>query len=149
PKDPNKYAIYITQARIGLPDRDYYLKPDFAAQKAAYQNYVGTILRLLNSSDADKNAKDIVEFETKIAEASWTKAQQRDLNAIYNPMSIQELKKFAPGFTWEKFLAETKMTKLSRVIVAEKSAFPKIVDAYAKAPVETIRSEEHTSELQS
>src|ERR1051326_3042493 len=97
-KDPNKYAFYLTQAGIGLPDRDYYLKPDFAAQKTAYQNYVTTILKLLNWPDADKVAKDILDFETKIADVSWTKAQQRDLNAIYNPMSIQELKKFAPGF---------------------------------------------------
>jgi putative endopeptidase len=139
-KDPNKYAFYLSQAGIGLPDRDYYLKPDFAAQKTAYQNYVGTILELLNWPDVDKTAKNIVDFETKIAGASWTKAQQRDLNAIYNPMSLQELKKFAPGFAWEKFLTEAKMPKLNRVIVAEKSAFPKIVDVYSKAPIETIRA---------
>ena len=139
-KDPNKYAFYLSQGGIGLPDRDYYLKPDFAPQKTAYQNYVTGILKLLNWPDPDKTAKDIVDFETKIAEASWTKAQQRDLNAIYNPMSIQELQKFAPGFAWAKFLAEAKMPKLDRVIVAEKSAFPKIVDIYAKAPVETIRA---------
>src|SRR3989440_12022100 len=53
-------------------------------------------------------------------------------------MRIQELKKLAHGFSWEKFLAETKMPKLMRVIVAEKSAFPKIVEAYSKAPMETI-----------
>ncbi len=139
-KDPNKYAFYFTQAGIGLPDRDYYLKPDFAAQKTAYQNYVTTVLKLLNWPEPDKSAKDIVDFETKIADASWTKAQQRDLNAIYNPMSLPELKKFAPGFAWEKFLAEVKMPKLTRVIIAEKSAFPKIVDAYSKAPVDTIRA---------
>src|SRR5262249_39465520 len=139
-KDPNKYAFYLTQAGIGLPDRDYYLKPDFAAQKTAYQNYIATILRLLSWPDPDKNAKDIVEFETKIADASWTKTQQRDFNAIYNPMSVQELTTFAPGFAWEKFLAEAKMPSLTRVIVAEKSAFPKIADAYAKAPIETIRA---------
>jgi putative endopeptidase len=139
-KDPKKYAFYLGQAGIGLPDRDYYLKPDFTGQKTAYQNYVTTILKLLNWTDPDKTAKEIVEFETKIAEASWTKTQQRDLNAIYNPMSIEELKKFAPGFAWEKFLGETKMAKLTRVIVAEKSAFPKIVDVYTKTPIETIRA---------
>ena len=139
-KDPNKYAFYFTQAGLGLPDRDYYLKPDFAAQRAAYQNYVTTILKLLSWPDAEKSAKDVVEFEAGIADASWTKAQQRDLNAIYNPMSIQELKKLAAGFAWEKFLAEMKMTKLTQVIVAEKSAFPKLVAAYTKAPIETIRA---------
>jgi putative endopeptidase len=139
-KDPNKYAFYLTQAGIGLPDRDYYLKADFAAQKTAYQSYAATVLKLINWPDPEKTAKDVVDFETKIAEASWTKAQQRDLNAIYNPMSIEELKKFTPGFAWDKFFAELKMTKLTRVVIAEKSAFPKIVDTFAKAPVETIRA---------
>ncbi|HJT46028.1 MAG TPA: M13 family metallopeptidase N-terminal domain-containing protein, partial [Chthoniobacterales bacterium] len=111
-KDPNKYAFYLGQAGLGLPDRDYYLKADFAAQKTAYEKYVTTVLKLLDWPEAEKSAKDIVDFETKIAEASWTKAQQRDLNAIYNPMSIPELKKFAPGFAWDKFLAQAKMAKL-------------------------------------
>src|ERR1700693_3892296 len=61
-KDPKKYAFYITQSGLGLPDRDYYLKPDFAAQKTAYQNYVATVLRLLNWPDPDKSAKDILGF---------------------------------------------------------------------------------------
>ena len=139
-KDPTKYAFYITQAGIGLPDRDYYLKPDFAAQKTAYQNYVATILRLLNWPAPENNAKNIVEFETTIADASWTKAQQRDLIAIYNPMTVEELQTYAPGFPWKAFLTELKMDKLSRVIVAEKSAFPKFTEFYAKAPLDTIRA---------
>ena len=36
-KDPHKYQLYLTQGGIGLPDRDYYLKPDFASQKTAYK----------------------------------------------------------------------------------------------------------------
>ena len=139
-KDPKHYAFYLTQAGLGLPDRDYYLKPEFTAQRTAYQNYIANILRILNWSDADNAAKDVVEFETKIAEASWTKAQQRDFSAIYNPTSIQDLKKFAPGFPWEKLLAEGKAPKLTRIVVAEKSAFPKIVSAYLKAPIDTIKA---------
>lgn len=139
-KDPSKYAFYLSQAGLGLPDRDYYLKPEFAAQKTAYEDYIKKILALLTWPETEKTAKEIIDFETKIAEASWTKAQQRDLNAIYNPMSIDELKQFAPGFAWEKFLAELKMSKLTGVIVAEKSAFPKITDVYAKTPIETIRA---------
>src|SRR5438270_9652361 len=66
-KDPKHYAFYITQAGIGLPDTAHYLKPDFAAKKTAYQNYVATILRLLNWPEADARAKEIVDFETRIA----------------------------------------------------------------------------------
>ena len=139
-KDPKRYAFYITQAGLGLPDRDYYLKPDFAAPKAAYEKYVATLLRLVDWPDPEARAKDIVEFETKIAYASWTKAQQRDLVAIYNPMTIKALQAWAPGFAWKEFLANAQMQKLTRVIVAEKSAFPKLADLYAKAPLETIQA---------
>jgi putative endopeptidase len=139
-KDPKQYAFYIGQAGLGLPDRDYYLKADFAAAKTAYQNYAATLLRLVNWPEPEARARDLVDFETKIADASWTKAQQRDPIATYNPMSPAELEKLAPGFAWKTFLAGVKLPKLSRVIVAEKSAFPKLADVYAKTPVETIQA---------
>ncbi len=139
-KDPNRYAVYVTQAGLGLPDRDYYLKPEFKAQKQAYQAYVAKLLHLLNWPDADARAKDVLDFETRIAQVSWTKAQQRDPIAIYNPMSIAELEKFAPSFAWRSFLANAGLGKLDRIIVAEKSAFPKIAEVYAKTPLETLRA---------
>jgi putative endopeptidase len=58
---------------------------------------------------------------------------QRDLQSDVD----QELKKFVPGFAWDKFLTEANMSNLTRVIVAEKSAFPKIVDAYLKTAIDT------------
>jgi putative endopeptidase len=139
-KDPDHYAFYISQGGLGLPDRDYYLKPEFGLQKSAYESYVATLLRLLNWPDSKIRAQQVVDFETKIAEVSWTKAQQRDPLATYNPMSVEELEKFSPGFAWKKFLQEAKMEKPSRVIVAEKSAFPKLTDIYTKTPVDSIRA---------
>ncbi|HUO11549.1 MAG TPA: M13 family metallopeptidase N-terminal domain-containing protein, partial [Caulobacteraceae bacterium] len=70
--DPAHYAVYLGQAGLGLPDRDYYLEPSFAAQKAAYQAYVAQMLKLVDWPDADAQAKAIVDMETQIAAASWT-----------------------------------------------------------------------------
>ncbi len=64
-KDPDHYAFYIGQSGLGLPDRDYYLKPDFAAQKKAYQTYVTTLLHLANWAEPEMRAKDVVDFETQ------------------------------------------------------------------------------------
>ncbi len=139
-KDPKHYAVYVGQGGLGLPDRDYYLKPDFAAPKAKYQAYVAQLLHLIDWPDADTCANDVVAFETKVAEASWTKVQQRDPVAIYNPMTIAALQKHAPGFAWKKFLAGADLAKISRVIVAEKSAFPKLTAIYAKTPIETLQA---------
>ena len=139
-KDPTRYAFYLSHAGLGLPDRDYYLTPAFAKQKAAYQSYVETLLRLVNWPDAAARARDVVDFESQVAAASWTKVQQRDLSAIYNPMSVGQLRNWLPGFNWSGLLANAQMKSLPRVVVQEKSAFPKIVAIYGKAPLDTIRA---------
>ncbi|MEY2497132.1 MAG: putative endopeptidase [Verrucomicrobiota bacterium] len=139
-KDPKRYAVYLGQQGLGLPDRDYYLKPDFAMQKGKYQAYVAQLLHLLDWPDADKRAVEVVGFETKIAEASWTKTQQRDPIATYNAMSITELESLAPNFAWRPFLAQAGLGKVERVVVAEKSAFPTIAKIYTETPVQTLQA---------
>ena len=139
-KDTKIYSLYLNQRGLGLPDRDYYLKPAFAAQRDAYQRYAATLLHLLEWPDADARARDIMAFETAIAKASWTKVQQRDPNAEYNPMTVAELAKLAPGFDWQAWLASGGLAKVSRVVVGEKSAFPKLVDVFAHTSIETLQA---------
>ncbi len=138
--DPSRYAVYLGQAGLGLPDRDYYLKPDFAAQKTKYQSYVAQLLKLIAWPEAEKRAGEIVEFETRVADASWTKAQQRDPVATYNPVSVKELETLAPNFNWRGFLNNAGLEKIERVVVAEKSAFPKIASVFAETPVEILQA---------
>jgi putative endopeptidase len=139
-KDPSHYAVYLSQGGLGLPDRDYYLKPEFAAARTAYQTYVAKLLHLIGWPDADARAKDVVDFETKIADASWTKAQDRDVVALYNPLPVFALGRLAPGFAWKPFLDNAGLGSLMRVIVAEKSAFPKFAAIYASTPLDTIHA---------
>src|SRR5207249_3883653 len=116
-------------------------KPDFAAQKAKLETYAAQVLRLAGWPDADGAAKSIVDFQTKIAEASWTKTQQRDPAATYNPMRIAELDKHAPGFDWKAFLGAVDLGKVQRPIIAEKSAFPKLAAIFAATPVATLQAD--------
>jgi len=139
-KDPKRYAVYIGQAGLGLPDRDYYLKPEFAKQKAAYQAYVGTLLKLSGWPHPEAAANDVVAFETAIAQASWSKVEQRDPVATYNPVSVAQLQQLAPGFAWTAFLKAQQLGDVQRVVVGEKSAFPKLAALYAQTPVATIQA---------
>ncbi len=139
-KDPKIYTVYLNQAGLGLPDRDYYLKPELAAPRAAYQHYAATLLHLIDWPEADDRARDILAFETAVARASWTRVQQRDLNAEYNPMTVAELARLAPGFDWNGYLASAGLPHLSRVIVGEKSAFPKLAAVFASTPLATLQA---------
>ena len=78
-KDPDHYAVYIGQGGLGLPDRDYYLDANFAAQKAKYQAYVAQMLSLVKWPDAEAQAKAIVDLETQIATVSWPLAERLSL----------------------------------------------------------------------
>jgi hypothetical protein len=46
----------------------------------------------------------------------------------------------APGFDWSAFMAGAGLTKASRVVVQEKSAFPAIAAIFAKTPIDTLKA---------
>ncbi|HEX4711375.1 M13 family metallopeptidase [Phenylobacterium sp.] len=139
-KDPDHYAVYLGQAGLGLPDRDYYLEASFAAQKAKYEAYVARMLTLAGWPQPAVNAKAIVAMETEIAKASWTPAEQRDDNAMYNPYPVARLGELAPGFDWAAFLQGAGLTRADHVVVQEKTAFTKIAAIYAKTAVGTLQA---------
>ena len=139
-KDPSHYAVYASQSGLTLPDRDYYLQVKFAPTKAKFEAYVAELLGRIGWKDPAGSAKAVVAFETAIADASWTKAQDRDPVATYNKMSIAQLAALAPGFDWAAFLKAAKLDKLQSIIVAEKSAFPKLAGIVAGTPLDTLKA---------
>jgi len=139
-KDPQRYAVYLIQGGLGLPDRDYYLEPRFAEQKAKYQAYVAQMLTLAGWPEAEASAKAIVAVETEIAKVSWTRAERRDDDKTYNPVETAKLAEFAPGFDWNAYLDGAQLGSATRVVVAENTAFPKIAAIFAATPVETLRA---------
>ena len=140
PKDPTRYAVFLGQAGLGLPDRDYFLEPAFRTQLAKYRDYAEQLLRLIGWPDAPGYAERIVALETQIAKVSWTKAEERDPNNTYNPLTVSELKSFAPGFPWKEFLTEARLASTEHIIVLEKSAFPKIAAIFADTPIPTLQA---------
>ena len=138
--DPQHYALYLNQAGLGMPDRRYYLLEEFAGERRGYQAYVGRLLTLVKWPDPAASAKAVVAFEGRIAEASWSAAEQRNAVKSFNPMSVAELSAFAPGFPWQEFLAGAQVADVQRLVVGEKSAFPKIAAVFADTPLETLKA---------
>jgi putative endopeptidase len=139
-KAPTRYAVYAGGGGLGLPDRDYYLKPEFAEKKAKYLAYVQQMLTMIGWEKPAENAKAIVDFETKLAEASWTRVERRDRDKTYNPMSLAELNAFTPGFDWNRYLAPTELPKLDRIVVTTNTAFPKFAAIYKDTPLTTLKA---------
>jgi putative endopeptidase len=139
-KDTRRYAVYLQQAGLTLPDRDYYLKPELADQRRQFGDYVERLLTLIDWPAPHAHAAAILALETRIAQASWTKAEQRNWANIYNPYTPARLQAFAPGFSWAAFLQGAGLAAKKHVIINEKSAFPRISRIFADTPLDTLQA---------
>jgi putative endopeptidase len=140
-KNPKAYAVYTGTGGLGLPDRDYYLEASFAEKKAKYQAYVEQMLTMIGWEKPAENAKAIVDFETRLAQATWPRAERRDRSKTYNPMTLAELQAATPGFDWKRYLVGTELPQgEDRFIVTTNTAFPKFAEIYGETPLETLKA---------
>jgi endothelin-converting enzyme len=104
-KNSSVYIGALFQNGLTMPDRDYYLSPDakFAEFRAKFSAYVEQMLARAGERNAKSAAARIAALETRIANYQWTKVQNRDPVKTYNPMSLPEYQKLAPGFDWLAF----------------------------------------------
>ena len=139
-KDPDSYAVAVFQSGLGLPERDYYLKEDesLAKTRDAYKQYLAQILGFAGRDNAATRAAAVYDLERAIAEAHWPAADRREAEKMYNPMTISELRSLAPGFPWNAYIEAARIPLQSpkgerRVVVGEKSAFPKLAAVFTGA----------------
>mgnify|MGYP003337991161 CR=1 FL=1 len=115
--------------------------------REAYKAYIAQIFDLAGIVGAKDKAARIFALETALAKLHWPRDETREAEKIYNPLTINELARFAPRFAWKAFFEEMGIKPPSgakdlgarRVIIAEKSAFPKIADLFGKTPIATWR----------
>ena len=139
-KAPTKYTAVAGTAGLGLPDRDYYLQPSFATQKAKYEAYVTELLTMIGWEQPQNNARAIVEFETRLAQDTWTRAERRDRDKTYNPMTPAELAAATPGFDWTRYLAASELGAVNRIVVTTNTSFPKFARIYSDTPLDTLKA---------
>jgi putative endopeptidase len=111
--DPTQVVADIGSGGLGLPDRDYYLKPEerFQKARAQYLVHVANMFKLAGYSDAEaqKAAASVMEFETALAKASLDNVELRDPQAIDHKTSFDDLQKMVPNFDWTAFSTALKL----------------------------------------
>ena len=138
-KDPTKYSINLSQAGLGMPDRDYYLSAQFADKKAKYAGFVTHLLTLAGWADPAGAAQRLIAFEQKIAEASWARADERDPEKMYHPETLADLQKTAPGFDWPAFFKAAGLGTPAGVVVGTDTAVVKIAGLAGATPIATLQ----------
>ncbi len=143
-KESTRYAVYISQSGLSLPDRDYYLKNDDAklsAVRAKYQKHVEHMLGMIGHKDAAAAAAAIVAFETELAQAQWTNVELRDVGRQYNKADLAKLNAMTPGQDWAPWMAAAGVTgKADYVIAMQPSYLLGASKAIDKADLATLKS---------
>ena len=137
--DAKMNSLYLYQAGLGMPNRDYYLKPEFKKQRDAYRAYIERTFKAVGEPNAAAAADRVMAFETAIAKVSWASADRRDIDKTNNPMSSAQLAKYAPGLDWAAFFGGAKVPPQKRMIVNENTAIKQIAALFAKTPLGTLK----------
>ena len=95
---------------LGLPDRDYYLKPEFAPQREAYAAYAAQIAvaaRLGRPAGAAAAGRRVRNRRSPKTAGTRPSCATRPSSIIRS--SPAELAALAPGFDWNAYLAGAKL----------------------------------------
>ena len=122
-KDSNKNVVYLGAGSLGLPDRDYYVKDD-EDSKDKRKKYVAHVAKMLQyigatEEEATTTAKQILAFETTLAEPKMDKVESRDARKRYNPTAVTDLQKMVPSINWKTYFSEIGIKQLDTVIVSQ------------------------------
>ncbi|MBL7480536.1 M13 family metallopeptidase [Legionella bononiensis] len=110
------------QSGLGLPERDYYLSdnPKFKKIREAYVNHLDKMFQLLGDSPekAAKEAKIVMDIETKLAKISMPIIERREPKAVYHIMTLNELEQITPDFSWQFYLKAIGQGQLTSINLA-------------------------------
>jgi len=141
-RNPDQYSVVISQSRLGLPDRDYYLKddPKLADLRDKYTAYIEQILQLGGVADARAKAHDIMAFETEVAKRQWPIEKRRDVDATYNPRTKAQLIGYAPRFPWQSFLDASEIGSRQNLVLSEIDAIKELAELFDHTSIPTLKA---------
>lgn len=136
-RQSDQYITGASQAGLGLPDRDYYLKDDERSVKllGQYQDFIATLWQLAGWDNPEQAAKQVIAIEKQLAAIQWSRIQNRDRNATYNKLSLAELPQVAPGFDWAAFLQAADLGNINELVIRQPSYFTAFAKLQADVPV--------------
>ena len=105
PKNSDRHILTLWQSGTGLPDRSYYLEDRFADARDGYVAYLTQLYELAGWEGGAEAAQAILDLETRIAQIQWTRIQNRDPEARYNPTSTADLIARHPNTHYDVMLA--------------------------------------------
>ncbi len=137
-RDSTQYAVIVHQSGLGMPDRDYYLKDDAKLKdaRAKYLAYIGKMMGMAGDAQSNAHAVAILELETALAQAQWTRVENRDPIKTYNKTKNADMPRLMPAYDWQRYVNASEIAgKVDSVIVNQPSYFTSIDKLFTATPL--------------
>lgn len=103
-KAPDVVTIFVEPSGIFLPSKEYYNKTDVLANYTRVITEMFSIMDKKDSSTYESLAKQIVDFETKLAHAIPNPEQAQDVAYYYNPKPFAEVDGLVPNISASRLI---------------------------------------------
>ncbi|HEY4143493.1 M13 family metallopeptidase [Pinirhizobacter sp.] len=141
-RDPDAYVLKLSQAGLGLPDRDYYLRPDasMVQTRTAYRDHMARLLVLsgIAREETTRRADALLLMETGIAKVSWNRVDSRDAGKTYNRRTRAQLDALASGLDIGAFL-DGIGARTGDLVVTQPSAIAGIARVVGATPLPVLK----------
>jgi endothelin-converting enzyme/putative endopeptidase len=128
--DPTRMVAHLGAGGLGLPDRDYYLKPEprFVEARAKYQEHLVKMYVLAGwtPSAAAAAASSVFALEKRLAEATLDNVSRRDPVQQDHKTRFAGLATMAPDFDWPSYFDAAKIPQVD--LNVSEPAFVKAFD---------------------
>ena len=143
-KDAANNLVGIGQGGLGLGERDYYLS-DEAQVKAVRDAYVAYLTRILvlagnDEATAQRKAAATMRIETRIAKASKSQVELRDVQANYHKMPYAALVKDFPGIDWGNLFLAQGFPPFSHIDVGQLEPIHEVEKILADEPLDDLKA---------
>ena len=137
-RNSTQYAVIVHQSGLGMPDRDYYLKDDAKLKdtRAKYLAYMAKMMGMAGDPQSNAHAVAILELETALAQAQWTRVENRDPIKTYNKTANSDMPRLMPGYDWRRYVQGTDIAgKADSVIINQPSYFTSLDKLFTATPL--------------
>ncbi|CAL4103663.1 unnamed protein product, partial [Meganyctiphanes norvegica] len=96
----------VDEPYLGMPSREYLLRPFNDSDVQAYYKYQLGMAELLGADrkTAERELKEAIEFEAEIAKITVPLAERSNYTKLYNKMTLYELQMVAPEIPWYEYI---------------------------------------------
>ena len=136
--------VSVGQGGLGLGTRDYYLNDDEQTVRVreAYKTFMKNLFQMVgnDSVTAQKKMEAVMAIETRIAKASYSRVELRDISKNYHKMSYNQLVTDFPGIEWGNVFLASGFPAFDWVDVGQPEPIHEVEKILAEASLDDLKT---------